>query len=60
MNIDENIVCGCLAIEKILQTHGEVKGAMERPETGAMIFCGERKAQMNENIKTASVLRRYF
>lgn len=38
MNIEENIVRGRLAIEEILQTHGEVKDAMERPETGAIDF----------------------
>ena len=38
MNIEENIKRGHLAIEEILQTHGEVKGAMERPETGAIDF----------------------
>lgn len=48
MNVEENIKRGCLAIEEILQTHGEVKGAMERPETGAIAFCGERKAQIDK------------
>ena len=48
MNVEENIKRGRLAIEEILQTHGEVKGAMERPETGAIAFCGERKAQIDK------------
>lgn len=34
MNVEENIKRGCLAIEEILQ----VKGAMDRPETGAIDF----------------------
>ena len=38
MDIEENIKRGRFAIEAILQTHGEAKGAMERPEIGAIDF----------------------
>lgn len=38
MTVEENIERGRKAIKEILQTHGEVKGAMTRTEIGAIDF----------------------
>lgn len=37
-SVEENIFNGNQAIEEIMQTHGEVKGAMERPKVGLIDF----------------------
>lgn len=47
---EENIANGKKAIDKILETHGEVKGAMERPEVGAIDFVwGEEGTKAKQN-----------
>lgn len=38
MDTEQNIKNGRLAIRAILETHGEVRAAMERPEIGAIDF----------------------
>ena len=49
MNAGENIQRGKQAIAEILETHGAVNGAMERPETGPIDFLWGEEGNPDKN-----------